>query len=369
MVPSLQRVTADAALRTMRRELLLPAEDSASTDVAVIAAVMRRLCGFMCPCPGYALEKATLRSLQPFYPSDDALRTEIKEILNDLLTSGDLLELSRVVVAGAEGKPTWLFCAPPSFVRRTDGRVYIFGIAPDGATFLPGELSDQLRYRATTRFFEPRDVPSLSATLRSIGLREVSEEAWLSTVRSGSPKEYLDRTKTALARQGVEGDLGEISILRQGKAALAAYSARWSRASAESGYYIVRTEQAYGAPNWYFAELVHGAVRSSLLLPLPQVAERACDTAWRIQLALDACGGFPAQIRLTPAPEGYILSFSFPPPTAVRRRLGIMGGRRYDPNSGYQQFHVQSSELDQELLYLRTCYWYEHQQGNQGGSL
>lgn len=371
MVPSLQRVTAEAAFRNMRRELLLPSEDSPSTDAdaAVIAAVMRRLCGFMCPCPGYALEKATLRSLQPFYPSDEALRAEIKEILNDLLTSGDILELSRVVVAGAEGKPTWLFCAPPSFVERTDGHVYIFGIAPDGATFLPGELTDQLQYRATTRFFESADMRSLVATLRSIGLREVSEEAWLSTVRSGSPKEYLDRVKAALARQGVEGDLGEISILRHCKEALGAYSARWSRSSSESGYYIVRTEQAYGAPNWYFAELANGTVRSSVLLPLPEVAERACDTAWRIQLAMDACGGFPAQIRLAPTTEGYTLSFSFPPPTAVRRRLGILGGRRHDQNSGYQQFHVQSSELDQELLHLRTCYWYEHEQRNQGGSL
>ena len=335
----------------------LELEQEASVDhTVVIASVLRRLCGFMCPCPPHAIVQMACRSMEPLQLQLENLRDAVEATLEDLTVSGDVLELSRVAMAGAENRPTWLFCAPPSFVVRGGGRTHIFGIAADDAAFLPRELRIQLRREGATRFFDAGDVTLVSA-LRELGLREISEAAWMTAVRAEPAQHYVERHQKRLSTHGEPGDMPGMVLLEHAREVPVSYRRRWRLAQDDTGMFIARSEQPYGAPLWYLCQLNQGAVQRSLLLPLKDSPERASDAAWRIQLAIDAAQGRAATYEFRQDGPGFSLVFGFPLPLAARRRLLFLGAARPRSDANPFAFWLPSAELDAEQKFLKDHYW------------
>lgn len=338
------------------RDLNLP-EGVASDRAAIVAAMLRRLASFMCPCAEGALLSAmrrSLRGLPTFESCDDDF---VSTVIERLLTGGDLLELSRVVMSGVEveDRPTWLFCAPPGYVVRGD-RAYVVGVAPDDAHFLPASLQERIRSDGATRFLSPQADERLPDVLLSLGLRKISQETWLSNRNPEAAGEAVDRALKRLRRDGVHGDLPGLTVIRHADGQTVPYAARWAEPTGRFGIHIGRAPQPYGARLWFVVDLRDGEVMRSLLLPYAERPERACDQAWRLQLAIDAVAGFPATFHASSVGGDHRLDFNFPLPIDARRRLLFIGGREVDAQAAYS-VQISNSQLEIEKEFLRMHCW------------
>jgi hypothetical protein len=331
----------------------------------LVGSAVRRLCSFMCPCPAFAIKRMACRSLRVLDIPEEQLTRLVDEAIEDLSIGGDLLELSRVMIAGAENHPSWLYCAPPSFIARKTGRIYILGIAADDASFLPRELRAGVQRDGAVRFIESAE-PEAVTQLKRLGLREVNEAAWLTTVKTESAREHLQAAAKQLRHLGADGELPDLTILAHASGEGKPYSRRWKSPEAESGVYIGRVPQPYGAPLWYFCDLDHGRTMRSMLLPTRESRERASDIAWRLQLALDAEAGFAARYSVDRTSDTATLTFDFPVPLAVRRRLMFLGARRSQDDPHPFRFQLPVGELDEERSFLRSNYWIEERSEERG---
>ena len=328
------------------------------TTTTTIAATLRRLCGIICPCPPSALVRMALQSLSFISQSTDALREQVETVLEDMIICGDLLELAHIAISGGENHLNWLYCTPPSYVRRGN-RIHIFGIAVDDARFIPGELRSYEQREGALRFIDADAEPGLVDQLSSMGLRKVHSDTWMATVSQCPAKDFVGRLTRKLESMGTPGDLPDMSLLLPIVSTHLSYRSRWVQPSNESGQFIARVPQPYGSPLWYFCYLKEGIVQRSLLLPLKDSTERASDTAWRLQLALDANGGNPGTyvIRQNPDGAGVTIHLDFPLPLPARRRLLVLGARRIEDHP--YKFWLPTAELATEKRFLRESYWLE----------
>jgi hypothetical protein len=353
--PQVLAISEEQARQDLVRHFELFGEPS---DLTIVAAALRRLCGFMCPCPPSAVKQVAQRSLQVLGIETEVLKALIEVALEDMTVCGDLLQLAHMAISGGQHHPNWIYCAPPSYVRR-GGRVHIFGIAADDASFLPGDLRAQMRHDGAMRFLELEAEANVATQLSRLGLREISSDVWMTNTPREQAKQVVERYARRLEITGVLGDLPETSVLLPRSGQRVGYRNRWTPAAGQTGRLIARVPQPYGEPLWYFCSLDAGVVQRSLLLPLKESTERASDAAWRLQLAMDAAAGNPAtySVRADEDGAGVLLSFDFPLPLAARRRLLVLGARRNEQNP--YQFWLPAAEMATEARFLREHYWLE----------
>src|SRR6185437_889460 len=104
---------------------------------------------------------------------------------------------------------------------------------------------------------------------------------------------------------------------------------RWRSPHRDSGRFIARREQSYGADLWSYVELRDGAVTHLVDLPTDTRTPDACgcDEAWQLQMAIDATNGRPQRFRLRTAPPNgtTIVDFFLPIPRWARRKFDALG--------------------------------------------
>ncbi|WP_298189056.1 hypothetical protein [Metallibacterium sp.] len=349
-------VTPGAVLAAVRADLQISGSSDADALGELIAQALRRLCGFMCPCAPRSILLAASRSLASLVGDEVPLQERIDAVFEHLLTAGDIVEVARVSTLAPADDRTQVFCGPPSFLQ-CDARCYIFGIAPDDAPFLPKSLRDRLHYDGSTRFLDALKGEDLDETLSALGLRRHSVASWLGKSSRVSAQTFLQQVQNRLERDGVKGVIPGLKILQHAGAAPSRYASRWREPGDAAGLYIGRADQEFGTAVWYLASLVDGIVARSMVLPLSEAAGRACDQAWRIQLAIDASRGHPATYAVRPAEGGMRLGVSFPLPAIAKRQLLYLGGMKGDADG--RQFSYWLPDLALRLAedYLQSEFW------------
>ena len=250
-------VSADEVLRSSREALGLPVASSNGFDDPMLAASLRRAAGTLCPCSPSTLVTAVLESLRYLIKEDVTAQERIDAATEALIIGGDLLELNQVTTDDPEVKGTWVFLAPPGFVVRPDGSIFLIGVAPDEITPLPVSLSARITYEGYARVLTPEPAEALPAVLRDLGLIELSKSAWLKTPKVESATELRDSMLRRLGGQPPSGPVADVSILHSTRG-VGYYTGRWDTPNSESGNYVARRPQAYGAhlgdlPNWWTA--------------------------------------------------------------------------------------------------------------------
>ncbi len=307
------------------------------------AFVLRRLVGVLGPC---SRRDAVLRAKQALAEyADTDLDTTVREVLEDLIVGGDVLELP-VLVGEHEGDSAIrLLGAPPSFVV-CNHCVRLIGIAPDDARFLPEDLHTRMRARGGDRFIDDENTEELAQLLTELGLKRIDLDRWLGKEGDESADVFLKRMTERLTRLGRIGRLTEPSWLWPSDGSSVSYRSRWRPIPPKVGPGIVRAPQRYGNPRWYFAEIYGHELR---LLDLPvegEEATRGCDLAWAIQLALDYARGCPARYHVYARDSKWIqIRVEFPLPLGFRRRLLHLGGYRSSQDQGFC-FYVPTSDLE-----------------------
>ncbi len=348
-------VSAHEVVQVSRETLGLPPRSDDPIDDVMLAASLRRAAGIMCPCSPSTLLTAVLESLQYLIEDNDAMAERITATLEGLIIGGDLLELNQVTIDDATVKGTWVFAAPPGFVVRPGGSVFLIGIVSDEATPLPASLSARVVHEGFARVLTPQPSENLPSVLRDLGLLELSESIWLKVPKQESATNLQDDMLRRLMDQPPSGAVADVSILDPARN-VDYYVGRWINPRKESGNYVARRPQAYGAPLWGFASLTDGVVTKLLDFPLKGTRWRGCDVAWHLEMAIDHCCGTPQLYRRRPAPGGACLDFFSPLPMWAQRRLAVLG-RPAPREKCLFSYWIPERELASEEAFLQKHLW------------
>ena len=343
----IQIATAADVLSAARKNLGL--EASAKIDIVYLAAALRRLAGFLCPCSPATLLGSMVESHRGLTDGDFADRVE--DVIDALVGVGDLLELTDVTTLDERIKATWLFAAPPSFVLRRSGTAILLGFAPDEATPLPIDLQSRLRRRGVTRMIDPLPGEDLGDLLAGLGLRRLTMENWLRPPRQETARTLIDSLDAALDRQTLAGEIPNLRVL-DGTRASRRYRARWCQPDRLTGRYVIRRPQTYGADVWGYAELANGVPVKLFDFPPPGSRWRGCDVAWRAQMAIDSWSGDIQVYRRENSGDSVAINLFSPIPDWARRRLAFVG-EELEPQSSLLSYRLPMSEAAAEEQFLQ----------------
>ncbi len=325
-------------------------------DDVLLSGLLRRCAGILCPCSRTALRIALTESLIYLDTDSNALAKRLGMIVDNLIVSGDLLELSEVTTDDPDVRGTWVFAAPPSFVVRPSGSVFLSGIVPDQDAFLPESLDARIVYSRCTRHILPKPGEDLAEILSSAGLIPLPEKVWLKAPKALPPEELLKKFKQQLAAQKSCGPINGLKILDPARK-VTYYRGRWTEPATQTGTFVAQRPQEFGTPGWCFVELAEGTPRRLLDLPSSIYHRwRGCDAAWHLQMAIDHCRKQPQQYLRCDTDNGARFYFYSPLPLWAQRRLMLFGHEcpRKDSLFAYE---ISAEEADEEEQYLRGHLW------------
>jgi hypothetical protein len=349
-------LSTEQILISTRDALGLPPSASRILDDSLLAASLRRAAGLFCPCPLSSLIATVLESFQYLFDEQgDASETRVAMAAEQVIVGGDLLELTQVTTDDPNAKSSWVFAAPPSFIVTLGGTIFLIGIVPDQSTPLPASLSARIVYEGFRRLLIPQPGENLSAVLKELGLRELSFSAWLTTPRLQSALDLRDTIAQRLKVQPPSGTIPELSIL-DSEYDVEYYNGRWLAPTNQTGDYVARRPQAYGAPLWGFANLMNGAATKFLDFPLPGSRWRGCDTAWHVQMAIDSCRKKPQLYRIRRSSDHSYIDFFSPIPLWAHRRLSVIG-HRADPEKSLISYRIPDDHIASEQEFLIDHLW------------
>ena len=349
------KVLAGDVLTGCRQTLGLPGSQEGSIDDVLLAALLRRSAGIHCPCSRAMLRGSLLESLQHLSPAETSLSDRIDEIIEGLIVGGDLLELNDVAIDDPEVRGTWVFAAPPSFVVRPSGDVFLLGIVHDQDVFLPQSLALRVKYEGLTRIIASKPNEELTTDLLEQGLQQLSENSWLKSPKAERPEDMLRQFKHQLSAQPPSGTVDDLQVLDPTQP-VNFYRRRWTTTQNRTGTFVARRPQEFGAPIWCFAELEEGTVVRLLDLPPKRTRWRGCDIAWHLQMAIDHCRHTPQIYRRLNDGDGVRLDFFSPLPEWSQRRLMIIG-RPLPRDRSLMSYRIPSTEVEREEQFLQEQLW------------
>lgn len=352
----ISRVTEVEVLAHCRETLGISNNQDVSIDEALLTALARRSAGIHCPCSRSTIRNSLIECTQalPNNYDSDSFPEAIDDVIEALI-GGDLLELEDVVIDDSNVGQTWVFAAPPRFVVRPSGSVFVFGIVPDQNDFLPSTLAERVFQRGFTRLIEPKSGEDLPGKLLEIGLQKLSERTWLKYPRTEDPAEMLDRHQQLLTDSPPVAEVPELKILDPARS-ITYYRRRWADPKDQNGVFIARRPQEYGARLWCLVELKNGQPVRLLDLPIENSRWRGCDSAWYLQAAIDHCRGVPQRYRRRIDGDDIRLDFFSPLPQWSERRLMLIG-RSVPPDECLLSYVIPANEADAEEEFLKKNLW------------
>ncbi len=349
------RVTKADVLTECRQMLGLTNDPENPLDDTVLAALLRRGAGIHCPCSRTTLRASLLESLQHLSTAGTDLSERVDTAIEGLIIGGDFLELHDVTAVDPEVRGTWVFAAPPSFVLRTRGDIFLLGIVPDQDVYLPQSLASRITYDGLTRVIAPESDEDLPSALRELGLQQLTMDVWLKSPKMESPRDHLGRFTRRLLEQPPSGAINDLEVLDP-EQPVTYYRGRWGHPGNRTGVFVARRPQEYGAPIWCFAELKAGTVVRILDLPLKKSRWRGCDEAWHLQMAIDHCRQSPQVYRRKHDGDGVRLDFYAPLPEWSQRRLMIFGASAPRQRS-LMSYWLPAKAAESEERFLQERLW------------
>lgn len=353
----MRRLAAKEVHAQKIRELGLDPEAFDLTTPEGLAGALRRAASYLCPCSAATLVRAVVRPLRGLVPDLDKAKELAEATLEAMTSHGDVLELPDV----QEGEPSarvLLYAAPASFVVRQSGLVVLLGVAADQLSPLPPELEQRIQYRGHVRKLSPSSGnEDLRGELGELGLLELTSDAWLKGPRLEDASQLVTAMDRVLDGVAPSRDIPGLLLLDPTKP-VRYYRGRWTEPKAQTGRFVARRQQAYGADLWCYVQLTNG--RPERMMDLPQRGSRwrGCDEAWHLQMAIDAQRGSPQHFRVTPSGDAAVLELFSPAPAWARRRWDAIGEPVLSTGSLFA-YRIPKAEIDEERRFAREALWLE----------
>lgn len=312
--------TESAALAVKTLELDEESNDLVSAEG--LSASLRRAASFLCPATPREVVDAVLGVIRPLYGEATPSRDDLMKQLDLLISGGDLLELQQV-----EPRTRLLFLGPPSYVEKKPGRYLVFGVRPFGTSLLGAVLREEVLYEGQTRTVQ-LDPQTAAAQFAALGLREISRERWVAKPAHTEAWDLVQRLTQRLATAGRAGEVEGLRVLDPA-APVRFYSGRWRTLNdVDSGDFVARRPQAYGADLWCFVRVINGLPQRLIDFPVDSSMVPGRDEAWRLQAAIDALKQNPQVFRFRSVHNNrshVIVDFFGPLPGWAERYLELVG--------------------------------------------
>lgn len=349
----LSSLSSDVASAVATRALGLDPDLIALTTKEGLAASLRRAASFMCPASPSRLIDAVLEVLRPVSADGVVQRVDLAELVDMLVASGDLLELRQDVGRSVR----LLYLGPPSYIERERGTYLLLGIRPFGAPLVDPDLSGAIELDGHTRMIR-LDFDTAADRLSAAGLQRIDRERWVGSPRREEARALLDRLSDRLNAAGTSGQIEELVVLDPGTP-VRYYRGRWrSPRPADSGDFVARRPQAYGADLWCFVRLIEGSPTKLIEFPIEDPLTPGRDEAWRTQLAIDALRGVPQRYRTSAAVGGaMVVEFFSPVPGFAERYLQLVGLPLTDAPGALFSFRVPDKAMPDLERILVDMLW------------
>lgn len=323
------------------------------SGVETLCALIRRCGAFTCPCPPASLVRSALTALNGIR-DDQAVRDLIPELVEQLVSYGDFIESNEV---DGHSNARILYVAPPSFVELSPERFLIVGIAKDDNHLLPPTLAKTLTFQGHARLLTTVDRINSRSQLISSGFTEIPSTEWLRAPQPHSSGEHVRQYLDVLSKSERPGTVDELSILNPERP-VRYYVGRWEPAKRQTGTFVARRPQPYGAQLWSFVELREGRLVKLLDLPLNETKWSACDEAWHLQQAIDANHGHPQLYRVRESDSSEITTIDIfsPIPSWAQRRWDYVG-RGVQKLHSLLAYQFDTRLLQSELKFARESMW------------
>ncbi|GHJ40465.1 hypothetical protein [Streptomyces sp. TS71-3] len=312
----------DAAERAVRALGL----DETATDLfstEAICASLRRAASFLCPVTPRRLVEAVLEAINPLDESCLVTRSQVAEQLDLLVSIGDLVELPRQHDRGSR----LLYLAPPSYVAKARGQYLLLGVRPNAAPLVDESVGAEVLPESHTRSIE-LDPEVGPVRLRAAGLHEIRREHWLKHPSAERAAAVVVAMGQRLDQAAESGHVSGLTIIDP-KSSVRYYRSRWRPPEdGDSGDFVARRPQAYGADLWCLVRIERGVPQALVDLPVDASDAPACDEAWRFQAARDVVVGNPQVVQVraaTGAPGSRMLDLFGPVPGWAQRYLELVG--------------------------------------------
>lgn len=359
----LTRLSTDDASPLAVAVLGLDAHSVDLFSIEGIAGSLRRAASFLCPTSPGRLVDTVVDAIRPV--SDGQLsRDEVAETLELLVASGDLLELRH----GRGQTARHLYLAPPSFLERLPGCYLLIGIRPFGRPLIEDDLAQAIEYEGHTRslLLDPADGP---AQLLERGLHALKKDRWVASPASDSPRRLVDRYGLHLDAASQAGEIEGLVILDP-STRVDYYRGRWrSPIPTDTGDFVVRRPQEYGADLWCLARLSCGVPQRLLELPLDPAVVPGRDEAWRYQAAIDSLRGTPQRFRVrhgaTPA-DDVTLDFFSPLPGFAERYVQFTGLALGKSPGALFSFRLSRQAAEDVSTFLADKLWMTQEEAQRG---
>jgi hypothetical protein len=318
-----------------------------------LAALIRKAAAYYCPSTAENLTQTVVGLLAPL-TATETLRDVVRDAIDQVIGYGDLIEIKENDSAKA-----LIYLVSPSFVRTADCRFLLFGVVPDGEDPTPTGLRSLVDCVMYSRRLQVSDGNSTEHALLEAGFVRLKLESWLKCPASLPARDFVAKYDDALSNGGNPGTPEDVTVIDPSRP-MHYYNGRWAKLKRQTGRFIGRRSQAYGAPLWTYLEAKEGVVTRLLDFPINENHWRACDEAWHLLQACDALGGHPQQFRIREGPEKdtFLMDLFSPVPAWATRRWESVGVRTI-PSGSLMSFAFPGAQLDAECDFANKRMWLE----------
>lgn len=319
----------------------------------VLAALIRKTASFECPCPAAVLAKSVSRLLEPICPGE-TLKDTVRRTINSVTSYGDLVEVHEERDVASTFR---LYLAAPSFLQVSASLFLLFGVTPDGEDMTPPDLRQQVEPVMYSRRLTINDPKECRDTLLQVGFESLKHDSWLQCPPPRPPLELIALYDDALSNSGPAGVPEDVSLIDASQS-VNYYTGRWTKLKKQTGRFLGRRSQAFGAQLWCYLEANQGTVTRLLDFPLFENNWRAFDEAWHLLQAMDAVQGRPQRFRIRKASQrGMVVMDLFSPvPTWAIRRWDAVGLRTL-PDSSLISYIFPERQIDSECGFAAERMW------------
>lgn len=319
-----------------------------------LATSLRRAASVLCPASPRQLVDSVLDALRPLRPGETPDRDALSELVELLISAGDLIELP-----SDQRRGRLLYLGPPSFIEKRPGHYLVVGVRPFGTPLLDAELSAAIRYERHVRTIE-LDPTCAASRLRSCGLHQIGTKQWVAGPGHQTPEEVVGEARRRLDVARPSGVVAGLTILDPATSQRF-YRGRWTTPQSEhGGDFVARRPQEYGADLWCLVRMNAGTPARLVDFPTADPAAPGRDEAWRLQAAIDAANGRPHAYRLRPnldVAESTFVDFFAPLPTYGERYLELIGRTTSAVSGALFSYVVPNVALGNLADFLAAALW------------
>jgi hypothetical protein len=188
-------------------------------------------------------------------------------------------------------------------------------------------------------------------------LLELSSAAWLKAPKSTTASSAVATIDRALDVVPPSREIPGLLLLDPTKP-VRYYRGRWTEPKRQTGRFVARRHQAYGADLWCYVNLTNGQPERMIDLPQPGSRWRGWDEAWHLQMAIDANHGAAQRFRVLPSGDAVVLQFFSPVPAWARRRWDGIGEPVPSAGSLFA-YRIPKAEIEEERRFMAEALWLE----------